>query len=227
MLIAGGEIGLPSGAQECGRESGMDRAMIAALKMLGTFVDWLAWGFICTGLLLGLFLRMGERMRHAISWTRRHVPCAYRSHPHVATVLLSGILMGGTLATAAPVAAQGWWWGPPRNPGFDQNTVIRVTGRVTQVDLGPRGGPGTLRLETGQDTYTVMLGPGWYLADCLIDIRNGDPITVEGSKMMDPRGNLHLVAARVTNRRTGSVLELRDDMGRPRWMGGRPQGKGR
>jgi len=121
-------------------------------------------------------------------------------------------------------AGQGWWWGPPSNPGFDQNTVIQVTGRAIQMDLAPRGGPATLRLETPRETYTVMLGPGWYLAQAQWDLRVGDPITVEGSKMMDPWGNLHLVAARVTNQRTGSVLVLRDEKGRPRWMGGRPQG---
>jgi hypothetical protein len=43
--------------------------------------------------------------------------------------------------------------------------------------------------------------------------------------MMDRRGHLNLVAARVTNQRTGAVLELRDDAGRPRWMSGRPSWK--
>jgi hypothetical protein len=42
---------------------------------------------------------------------------------------------------------------------------------------------------------------------------------------MDRRGNLHLVAASVTNRRTGAVLRLRDDEGRPLWTGGRPSWK--
>ena len=143
------------------------------------------------------------------------------------TFLLAGALAAVTLATPAPTAAQGWWWGGSSSPGFDQNTVIQVTGRVTLVDLVSRGGPSSLHLETAQETFTVMLGPGWYLTQVQCDFRVGDPISVEGSKMMDPRGNLHLVAARVTNQRTGSVLELRDDTGQPRWMGGRPQVKGR
>jgi hypothetical protein len=65
----------------------------------------------------------------------------------------------------------------------------------------------------------VILGPAWYLARIRADIREGDPLSVEGSKMMDRSGNLHLVAARVFNERTSAVLELRDDTGRPRWMG--------
>jgi hypothetical protein len=71
----------------------------------------------------------------------------------------------------------------------------------------------------------VILGPAWYLARIRADIREGDPLSVEGSKMMDRSGNLHLVAARVFNERTSAVLELRDDTGRPRWMGG-PSGPG-
>lgn len=201
--------------------------MVAALKIIGTVVEWLAWGVLCTGLLLGLLLRMGEGMRHTISWIRRHNAWEHPPHPHAATCLLTGSLAGLMLAVAVPVAAQGWWWGGSSSPGFDQNTVIQVTGRVTLVDLVPRGGPSTLHLETGQETFRVMLGPGWYLTQVQCDFRMGDPITVEGSKMMDPRGNLHLVAARVTNQRTGSVLELRDDTGQPRWMSGGTQGKGR
>ena len=45
---------------------------------------------------------------------------------------------------------------------------------------------------------------------------------VEGSKLMDRQGHLHLVAARVTNRRTGRVVELRDETGQPRWRDARP-----
>ncbi len=124
-------------------------------------------------------------------------------------------------------AGQGWWWSPPRNPGFDQNTVIQVSGTVTHVHVDPKAGPATLTLECSRDTYTVILGPAWYLAQIRMDIQAGDPLTAEGSKLMDPQGNLHLVAARVTNQRTGSVLELRDGTGWPRWMGGRPWAQGR
>lgn len=115
-------------------------------------------------------------------------------------------------------AGQGWWWGSPITPGFDRSTVIQVTGTVSRVGFDARSGPANLTLECPRDTYTVMLGPAWYLAQLRPDIREGDPLTVEGSKMMDRGGNLHLVAARVTNERTGAVLELRDDAGRPRWM---------
>lgn len=151
---------------------------------------------------------MGERiqsLRQAATW-----------------LVLASLAVPG-LATAG----QGWW-GPPVNPGFDRNTVIQVTGTAAHPSLEARSGPATITLECPRDTYTVILGPGWYLAQLRPDIRDGDPLTVEGSKMMDRRGNLHLVAARITNQRTGAILELRDAAGRPVWMGGpRPGGPAR
>ncbi len=195
------------------------------LLMMGTLIEWLVWGVICIGLLLDLLLRIGEGMHHAISWIRCHAPRAHLPHPHVATFLLAGSLAGVMLAVPAAAAAQGWWGGSPINPGYDRNTVIQVIGTVTQVNIVSRGGPSTLRLETSGETFTVMLGPGWYLAELHADIRSGDILTLEGSKMMDRWGQLHLAAARIVNQRNGTVLELRDETGRPRWMGGGPSGR--
>ena len=194
--------------------------MFVGLLMMGTLIEWLVWGVICAGLLLGLVLRIGEAMHHAISWLWRQPSQGHLTHPRIATFLLAGALAGAMLPIPTGAAAQGWWWGSPINPGFDRSTVIRVSGTVARVSFDARSGPATLTLECPRDTYMVILGPGWYLRQLGADIREGDPLTVEGSKMMDRGGNLHLVAARVTNERTGAVLELRDDTGRPRWMGG-------
>jgi hypothetical protein len=200
--------------------------MFAGLLMMGTLIEWLVWGVICTGLLLGLVLRIGEAMHHAISWLWSHPRQVHLTHSRIATFFLVGALAGAMLPIRTGAADQGWWWGSPINPGFDRSTVIRVSGTVARASLEARSGPATLTLECPRDTYTVILGPGWYLRQLGADIREGDPLTVEGSKMMDRGGNLHLVAARVTNERTGAVLELRDEAGRPRWMmGGPPPGR--
>lgn len=202
--------------------------MFAGLSMIGTSIGWLVWATICVVVLLGFLLRIGEVMHHAIFWLWRHPSQGQLTHPRIATFFLAGALVvGATLAIPVSVNAQGWWWGSPINPGFDRSTVIRVSGTVTRVSLDARSGPATLTLECPGETYTVILGPAWHLAQVRVDIREGDPLTVEGSKMMDSGGNLHLVAAQVTNQRTGSVLELRDEAGRPRWMGGPPSGSGR
>ena len=141
-------------------------------------------------------------------------------------LLIVGMSAGMVMALPVPApAAEGYWWGSPVNPGFDRNTVIRATGTVLQVDIAARGGPGTLSLQTSTESITVILGPSWFLSEQHVDIQKGDPLVVEGAKMMDRRGHLHLVAARVTNRRTGAVLLLRDEAGRPLWTGGRPSWK--
>ena len=140
-----------------------------------------------------------------------------RAALRAAHLLVAAMLMFPSLA-----GAQGWWGGPSAGPGFDQNTVIQVTGKATRVNLRPSRGPATLQLQASGETYTVMLGPGWYAAELHLDIQEGDLLAVEGSKLMDQQGHLHLVAARVTNRRTGSVVEFRDEMGRARWRGAHP-----
>jgi hypothetical protein len=134
------------------------------------------------------------------------------------------IVMMMVLASPAP-AEQGYRWGFPVNPGFDRNMVIQVAGTALQVDNAVRSGPCTLSLQTPTERITVILGPSWFLSEQRADIRNGDPLVVEGAKMMDRRGDLHLVAAWVTNKRTGAVLWFRDDAGRPLWTSGRPSWK--
>jgi len=141
-------------------------------------------------------------------------------------LLIVGMSLGMTIALSSPApAAEGFWWGSPVNPGFDRNTVIQATGTASQVDIAARGGPGTLSLQTTTESITVILGPSWFLSEQHADIQNGDPLVVDGAKMMDRRGHLHLVAVSVTNRRTGTVLRLRDEAGRTLWTSGRPSWK--
>ncbi len=197
------------------------RDLIAARDL----IESLVWTAICAGLLIGLALQVKESVHAALSWVWRHF--VQRQSVRLAALLLTGVVAAVAPAGSASAAAPGWWWSPPANPGFDQNTVIHVAGSVQEVNLVSRGGPSTLRVQAGQETFTIVLCPGWYLADLQADIRSGDGFLVEGSKMMDPWGHLHVVAARVTDRRTGQVLELRDETGWPRWMPGRPAEKAR
>jgi hypothetical protein len=189
-------------------------------------IELVLWAAMVGAVLLGLLLRIGEAVRRVyVRW--RHHPLAGNLQASAGVVLAVSLsIIGGMAVSSTPaLAGQGYWWGFPVNPGFDRNTVIQVVGTATQVDIAPRGGPCTLSLQTPTERFTVMLGPGWYLSEQKVDIQNGDPLLIEGSKMMDRRGDLHLVAARVTNQRTGTVLELRDNAGRPRWMSDRPAWK--
>ena len=173
----------------------------------GALAGWALWGSVRLLARWTAWRRPAQRQRTNANW----------GAPQLARLLVAGLLVFPSLA-----GAQGWWGGAPAGRGFDRNTVIQVTGKATHVNVRPQRGPATLRLETSGDTYTVMLGPGWYAMELHLDIQEGDSLAVEGSKLMDRQGNLHLVAARVTNRRTGSIIELRDETGQPRWRGGRP-----
>jgi hypothetical protein len=130
-----------------------------------------------------------------------------------------------TVLPSAASAAQGHWWSSTANPGFDRNTVIRVAGTASQVDIEESKRPCTLSLKTAEESINVILGPGWFLSEKHADIQKGDPLVVEGAKMMDQRGRIHLVASQVTNQRTGAILLLRDEFGRPHWAGRNPQRK--
>jgi hypothetical protein len=121
------------------------------------------------------------------------------------------------LTFPASAVAQGWYWGSPVAPGYDRASVVEVSGVVLQVDLSQRGGGSTLRIESGGEIFTVTLGPGWYLRRQGADIQIGDKLAVKGSKMKTREGKIYLAAARIKNMRTGHVLELRDENGRPLW----------
>ena len=117
------------------------------------------------------------------------------------------------------VRADGFWWGSAITPGFDRSTVIQAEGIANKITLNIERGMSSFILESQGDAYIVMIAPGWYLKEQQADIQNGDHLNVEGSKMTDPKGKLYIVASRITNKRTGTLIELRDDQGNPRWMG--------
>jgi hypothetical protein len=182
----------------------------------------IAVGVILVG---GLAMRMAQGFAALRAWFHWHTPKPRSAGSHAAVLWIGAITVAASLAVPPHATAEGWWWGSRINPGFDRSTVIQVSGTARHVNLAGEWGPGTLTLECDHDSYTVVLAPTWYLAQARADIREGDTLAVEGSKMMDRKGKLYLVAARVTNERTGAALELRDELGRPRWMGGARSGR--
>lgn len=147
----------------------------------------------------GEALREGEQGKHA--------------RPKVTLFL---ILLLWTLPLSA--VAQGWYWGSPVAPGYDRNAVVEMEGLVLQADLSARRGGTSLQMEAGGETVTVTLGPAWYLRRQGADIISGDRLLVRGAKAKTQEGKVFLTAATVTNRRTGRVLNLRDEEGRPLWL---------
>jgi hypothetical protein len=197
---------------------GLGNGLEWVVKVLETFLG------ITVGLVLfaGLAMRMARGFAALGTWFHRHTPRPRSGGSHAAVLRIGAMAVAASLAFPGLAGAEGWWWGSPINPGFERSTVVQVSGTATHVAIAGRSGPGSLTLECTHESYTVMLAPNWFLTQARVDIREGDALTIEGSKMMDRKGRLHLVAARVTNERTGAVLELRDEQGRPRWGGPRP-----
>jgi len=129
------------------------------------------------------------------------------------------------LTSLATAGAQGWYWGSPVAPGYDRASVVEVSGNVLQFDMSKRGGGSNLRIESGGEFFTVTLGPNGYLRRQGVDFQIGDKLAVKGSKMKGRDGKIYLTAARIKNMRTGHVLELRDETGRPLWSSRRPSDK--
>jgi len=67
------------------------------------------------------------------------------------------------------------------------------------------------------ESVTVTLGPVWYLRRQDVDIKTGDQLTVKGAKTKTREGKVYLAAAVIKNLRTGRILTLRDEDGRPLW----------
>ncbi len=125
------------------------------------------------------------------------------------------------------VHAQGWWWGARIDSGYDAKTVLDIRGTVTAVSPVEQSGPVSLilRVESGQ--YTVMLSPPRYLKRQGFRVESGDGLKIRGSRMLDGQGRVYIVAADVTNEKTGAQIRLRDEGGLPLWSRkGQRGGKG-
>ncbi len=102
--------------------------------------------------------------------------------------------------------------------GFDPNTVGEVQGRAYGLDQ-PRQGPVRFRLESGNDTYTVLASSGWYWKDLKAQLPDGSNVLVRGSKSLGNDMQLYIVAQKIRLLDSGRSLVLRNEAGRPLWKG--------
>lgn len=165
--------------------------------------------------------------RTAVFMDRLNSPIRYRAAGRrLGVVFAAGIIL---LLFLCPVFvhAQGWWWGSRIDSGYDAKTVLYVRGTVTAVSSLEQSGPVSLilRVESGQ--YTVMLATPRYLKRQGFRVERGDGLTIRGSRMLDGQGRAYIVAAVVTNEKTGEQIRLRDEGGVPLWSRkGQRGGKG-
>jgi hypothetical protein len=136
---------------------------------------------------------------------------------------------GGGSPCEEPGWAEGERGGPGRSSGAggqgqgggtgqaEAPEWITLKGTVTEISAGQL----TLKTQDGEEV-TLMLGPEPYWSAQGITIEVGDEIEV---RAYEEDGEL--MAGQITLTATGETLTLRDEMGRPLWMGGMGRGPGR
>jgi hypothetical protein len=99
---------------------------------------------------------------------------------------------------------------------------VTVEGTVNTVSLGAGLGTCFLTVKTGDTEEKVILGSFRYLMSNDFSPKAGDPIKVSGFKLADKS----IAAKTIELTATKKTIDLRDELGRPLWRGGR-QGNGR
>lgn len=144
-------------------------------------------------------------------------------------LFVGALLLAGMLFPASTFAQQGrggggWGANSSYNRLYDPATVETLRGTVVRVDrfTAQRGGTYGIHvlLRTGGETVPVHLGPGWYIENQEVQIREGDEIEVTGSRITF-EGRPALIAVEV--KRGSEAFRLRDRNGFPAWHGSRRQ----
>jgi hypothetical protein len=125
---------------------------------------------------------------------------------HVQFLVVTG------LAVASAILAQPSRMQPPMAGG----PKVELKGKIEKIQLTMGQGMPYLEVRTSEKTVRVLLGSMRYLMEQDFSPKAGDEVAVTGYKVNDG-----VVAITVTLPATGKVLKLRDEAGRPVWMGGR------
>ena len=100
--------------------------------------------------------------------------------------------------------------------GYDPNTVGEVRGTARGVDR-PEQGPMRFRLESGKETYTVLVSPSWYWEDLRTEIPEGAQVSVRGSKTLGRDMEMYIIAREIRVLSSGQAWVFRDEKGFPLW----------
>ncbi len=116
------------------------------------------------------------------------------------------------LIAGAVVAAQQ----PARQAPITANPSVELKGKIEKVQIAPGQGMPFLEMQGQDGTVKVVLGSMRYLMQQNFSPKAGDEVIVKGYKVAD-----QVIAASITLVAADKTLRLRDDNGRPLWMGGR------
>ncbi len=121
-------------------------------------------------------------------------------------------LVLASLVVASVVLAQPSRMQPPMAGG----PKVELKGKIEKIQLAMGQGMPYLEVRTTDKTVRVVLGSMRYLMEQDFNPKAGDEVAVTGYKVNDS-----VVAITVALPAASKVLRLRDEAGRPVWMGGR------
>ena len=131
-----------------------------------------------------------------------------------------------------PCAAHAFWGSGGDNQsglnletGYDTNTVTTMTGRIVSVLTGADRHTAQIELQSNGTRSVVILGPQRYWAEHGIAVKNGDDVTVRGSKAQGKDGVVYILAQEITDTSQNKSALLRNESGRPAWAGGMGTGR--
>lgn len=116
-------------------------------------------------------------------------------------LVVAGVALGQSSESQAPIAG---------------NPKVNVKGKIEKIRISRGQGMPSLDVRTGDRTVSIILGSMRYLLEQDFNPKAGEEVAVSGYRVNDG-----IVAVTVTLAATGQLLRLRDDGGRPLWMGGR------
>lgn len=128
-----------------------------------------------------------------------------------------------------PMMGQGRWGrsggnGQYSGSMYDPSRVETVQGIVTEIQAGNRGNRMSqgvhLLMKTNTETLELHLGPRWYLEQQNFQIQPNDTVEVTGMRV-NRGGQPILMVGEI--KKGNQTLQLRDEKGYPRCMGGQLQ----
>lgn len=105
------------------------------------------------------------------------------------------------------------------NRGYDINTVTTVSGKVTSLPRFIEKEQVIIEIKNGSDIVNVSVGPDSFWGANGITVNLDDDLSAKGSLAQGQDGKTYLMAQKLTNRTTGSQVELRSERGISAWSG--------
>jgi hypothetical protein len=141
----------------------------------------------------------------------------------LSVVWLVGLLAAGVQAQPQEKGAMSGAW--PMGRMYDPKTVTTMEGTIESIEKitsGKMDLPARilLKMKSGQQTFTIYLGPEWYLEKQEAKLFTGDAIKVRGSKITLENQTV-ILPNEIT--KGNKVLKFWDDQGMAPWRG---QGRG-